>query len=308
MGRPLGHFVLLLATIWVTICSATICKDDIDCPHHHLCFNNKCSRGVTGTGQPCLNSSNCLDQSNCWSRECSCDQNIQSYSCLDGETCLNGICTGRTSDCVTSVDCEDNKICHKFKCIYCDKSSQCPDDQVCVDGKCDTLIYCRTTTDCPGGRRCIFNSCAYPTTYGPCEDDQDCPADQRCRPYMCVKRETSSPLSDVLIWLVGLSIALLAKLCIIKHCSYSSNSNSNPSDASSLLSAPAGPGANSPLISTSRAISVPNLSLPSYSIQMASSAPSSESSFDSKPPTYSEVCCETPEPPPEYEGCSTNFH
>ena len=247
------YVILVIDVAQITL--ATFCTLDSHCPAYQLCLNGSCSRGATGTGVRCNNSSNC---SSCLSNECACNSSslFASPTCPENEVCSNGICSEPA--CTNQEDCAAGEICQESRCANCSKSDQCPVGQWCTNGKCLVYGKCNLDSDCLGNwSSCVNGTCQYASR-------------QTCQNGRCVSSPSSS-LKMVLravLWMVVTSGALMFITCWLRNKVMKTRQ-----------------------MVQSQAISTPN-QRENYTGQ------STNSSYDSQPPSYREACPEAFSPPP----------
>jgi Cys-rich repeat protein len=114
-----------------------------------------------------------------------------------------------TPECVEDEDCPEGQVCVDGKCVTptptptetpeCVEDEDCPEGQVCVDGKCVTpsptptrTPECTEDEDCPEGQVCVDGTCVTPTATPTPEGF--CTDDDDCPPgQVCVDNRCVTP-------------------------------------------------------------------------------------------------------------------
>ena len=161
---PLILLLILIVAIVITTSSAESCKRDSDCPTYKLCIGFQCSRGTTGTGNRCFDSTDCPGRI-CKINECTCSKH---YECPGSEICSDdGICINTPTSCIKSYECQFNEVCYMNYCIICTQDYHCPDNEVCMDSKCTNVKNkpCESSSDCVSNEFCDNGRCTFTSPF-----------------------------------------------------------------------------------------------------------------------------------------------
>ena len=106
-----------------------------------------------------------------------------------------------TPRCRENTDCPPDQVCIDGECVtptptppgFCNDNDDCPPGQVCVDHQCVTPTptptppgFCNDNDDCPPGQVCVDHQCVTPTPTPQCRENTDCPSGQVCVDGTCV--------------------------------------------------------------------------------------------------------------------------
>lgn len=188
------------------------------CPPGELCVDGQCTpdpclNKQCPTGQYCR-AGQCIDPcascpagARCVDGKCVTDP-CANVSCPKDQVCQNGSCV---PECCTTDSCKNNRICRACQCFnppcqgvtcpgsnVCNKDTgncepptgacdvdknQCPNNDVCINGKCEPP-GCYTEQTCADGKVCINGKCEdNPCKNKQCKDNETCrPSDGLCVP------------------------------------------------------------------------------------------------------------------------------
>ncbi len=170
-----------------------VCSSDKDCQNADegnycskewdMCYDCKSDADCTEDAPKCFTMegigfcTECAQNSDCASNRCFfgyCDDPeacTKDSDCLEGEECINKICTIKSEpECTKDSDCGAKQICQNQSCV---------------------AVECKVASDCASGKTCNTSThkCETTPVTDECANDSDCGAKQICQNKSCVAVE-----------------------------------------------------------------------------------------------------------------------
>ncbi len=140
-----------------------VCAPGTLCAAVQICQSGQCKTGAPlscNDGNPCTADS-CDDFKGCQHKQTNAIQCDDGNKCTIEDLCVQGFCTGTTTDCNDESPCTQDLCAPLIGCQHFAKPGSCSDDDACTYGDVckDKVCLPGKAVDCDDGNVCTADSC-----------------------------------------------------------------------------------------------------------------------------------------------------